>query len=74
MVFVDVDGGGVVVEFQVVVGYVGGGCCAVVWLGLIQFSLVQFSLDLFFPSIGLIFGWILIVVAMEVGFGCGGGS
>ena len=69
MVFVDVDGGGVVVEFQVVVGYVGGGCCAVVWLGLIQFSL-----DLFFPSIGLIFGWILIVVAMEVGFGCGGGS
>ena len=40
MVVVDVDGGGVV-EFQVVVGYVGGGCCAVVWLGLIQFSLVQ---------------------------------
>ena len=68
MVVVDVDGGGVV-EFQVVVGYVGGGCCAVVWLGLIQFSL-----DLFFPSIGLIFGWILFVVAMEVGFGCGGGS
>ena len=28
----------------------------------------------FFLAMGLIFGWMLIVVAVEVSFGCGGGG
>ena len=54
----------------------------VLWFSLI-FSLSLSSFSFFFSflllllllwAMGLIFGWMLIVVAMEVSFGCGGGS
>ena len=54
----------------------------VLWFSLI-FSLSLSSFSFFFSfllllllllAMGLIFGWMPIVVAVEVSFGCGGGS